>query len=328
MITRKWVIGIGGVLAILVVGAIWLLTSLVLYYSPAKQRLTSAQFDKLAAAAPGEIQKVKIKANDGVGTVAWYLPAAGPRQSPRYGVVMTHGGGDDKRFYLPLAERLQREGFAVILPDLRGHGESERSPGGLTLGISEGRDVAAAAEFLVHHDAVSVAAVGVSMGGAATVVGAAQNPHIGPLVLESTTYDARRVFDTLGGVLGLRPGLLRNGFANTLTFVGLLRMGASWADAWSGSLPTLRLAHQLSPRSTLFVFGDKDSLILAPAVEHYSKAFRGNTRIVEFPSVGHGVYPKRPAQYTALVTDFVTRWRDSANAPITAPSVRPDPVRR
>jgi len=51
------------------------------------------------------------------------LPAN--RHSPS--VVMLHGLRDSAWSLLPIAQSLQREGFAVVMPELRGHGASERA---------------------------------------------------------------------------------------------------------------------------------------------------------------------------------------------------------
>ena len=54
---------------------------------------------------------------------------AGARTKSTVPVVIVHGFGDQRNTYYPLAEALQAEengGSAVILPDLRGHGESTK----------------------------------------------------------------------------------------------------------------------------------------------------------------------------------------------------------
>ena len=48
------------------------------------------------------------------------------RREDRLPVVLVHGWGMSSSYFVPLAERLAAEGFAVYVPDLPGHGGSER----------------------------------------------------------------------------------------------------------------------------------------------------------------------------------------------------------
>ena len=310
---RRWFLGVSLSVALLA-GVLWLLTSLVIDFSP-KTKRQSRDFARLAAQVPGGIQKVELTSGDGVRLAAWYLPASHPKRADRWGVVLSHGGGDDKAYYLPLAEEIRGRGFDVILPDLRGNGESAPSPKGMTLGITEGHDVAAAAAFLADQEHVQhIAALGVSMGGVATLMGAAAEPRIGPLVLESSSYQATSVFDYMLAQFRMPSGSVRFGLARTLTSVGLWRMGADWSDAASGALPTWRLAPTLAPRPVLFVYGDRDPFVHDADVRLFSGRFAGPTRILVFKDTGHGVYHAHPAAYSAAVMQFLDQWRDPAIA--------------
>lgn len=297
---------------------LWLMAGLVLYYAPRKEHLQPSDYDRIATNIPGGVEKLHLTSSDGIRIAAWYLPAALEPGAEHWAVILTHGGGDDKRFYLPFAEQLRQQGFDVMLPDLRGSGESQASPHGLTLGITEGRDVAAASAFLAERKHIRhIAAGGVSMGGVATVMAASLDPRIGPLIVESSSYQAQTVFDMLLSVLHFPRGGARWSVARALTSVGLWRMGASWPDVRAGTLPTLRLASGLAPRPTLFVFGDKDPFVNLPAVRRYAARFAGSNRIVVFPNTAHGIYPRHPTEYARLVTDFLNKWR---RATVTAPS--------
>lgn len=54
---------------------------------------------------------------------SWYAPRKKNRQVP--GVMLVHDAGADRFSMNSLAERLQKDGFAVLSLDLRGHGESK-----------------------------------------------------------------------------------------------------------------------------------------------------------------------------------------------------------
>lgn len=85
-------------------------------------------------------------------------------------VLLLHGVGSNRESMLARAEFLHDAGFTVLAPDFQAHGES---PGAhVTFGARESLDAAAAVAFL--HDvapAERVGVIGVSMGGAATLLG-------------------------------------------------------------------------------------------------------------------------------------------------------------
>jgi pimeloyl-ACP methyl ester carboxylesterase len=303
-----------------VVGSALILTSLVIYYAPPKAQPSPAEFDRIASQALGPIEKVRYPSEDGVDLVAWYLPAQVAQGSEHWGVILTHGGGDNKSTYLDLAELLRQQGFDVMLPDLRGHGESARSPNGLTLGITEGRDVAAAANFLVTAKGVThIAAHGVSMGGVSAVMAASLDPRIGPLILESSSDQARRVTEMALHTIGVPAGAITSAYARGVTSLLLRRMGAPWSDCLHAILPTRYLAKALSPRPVLFVFGDRDPLVRASDVASFAGQFSGATNICQFKDVAHGVYPARHDEFAQLILNFLNGWRHMPDSPLQAP---------
>jgi pimeloyl-ACP methyl ester carboxylesterase len=85
-------------------------------------------------------------------------------------VLLLHGVGSDRESMLGRAQFLHDDGFTVLAPDFQAHGES---PGDhVTFGARESLDAAAAMDYL--HDVAPdepVGVIGVSMGGAATLLG-------------------------------------------------------------------------------------------------------------------------------------------------------------
>jgi fermentation-respiration switch protein FrsA (DUF1100 family) len=98
-------------------------------------------------------------------------------------VLLLHGVHANRRAMLPRAQFLHAMGYSVLLPDFRAHGES--SGAHTTFGALESRDARAAA-CLLHSLAPQerVAAIGVSLGGAAALLGQKPLP-VDALVLES-----------------------------------------------------------------------------------------------------------------------------------------------
>lgn len=76
-----------------------------------------------AAPAPKPPVDVPLETSDGVAVVAWYYPVL--EEKPPLGtVILVHDLGGSHLTVEPLARRLQAGGYAVVAPDLRGHGDS------------------------------------------------------------------------------------------------------------------------------------------------------------------------------------------------------------
>jgi alpha-beta hydrolase superfamily lysophospholipase len=120
-------------------------------------------------------------------------------------VVLLHGMGGDRRSTLPRAQRVVDAGFSVLLIDLQAHGET---PGErITLGWRESADVRAALAWLrMRSPGRRVGIIGVSLGGAAALIG--DSPaRVDALVLEAVHPRLRRAVENRVGWL-LAPLLL------------------------------------------------------------------------------------------------------------------------
>ena len=117
-------------------------------------------------------------------------------------VLLLHGVGDDRRAMIDRARFLHLAGYSVLLPDFQGHGESAGAH--ITFGALESLDAAAALEYLhMRVPGERAGVIGVSMGGAAALVGPSGPLTVDALVLESvypTITDAVR--DRLRAWLG------------------------------------------------------------------------------------------------------------------------------
>jgi len=135
-------------------------------------------------AAGLDYEDVSFRARDGVRLRGWLLPSATDGDDPGPAVILLHGWlwnrlgtrskslvnsfpGGKPVHLLPLAEALVRDGYHVLMFDLRNFGESERR-GVYTGGWLESRDMVAAAEWLAGRpevDADRIGVVGFSVGG-------------------------------------------------------------------------------------------------------------------------------------------------------------------
>lgn len=155
-----------------------------------------------------------------------YLPAdSGPVPC----VVLCHGFSGTMDRLFDYAERFAAEGFAALVFDYRGFGESDGEPRQLPDIDGQLIDIRAAVAFVREHERVDPGRVllwGNSLGGAHVISVAASDPRIAAVVAQipfngfpkkvegRSTYDTLRllgaiVWDALRGKLGLRPYYIR-----------------------------------------------------------------------------------------------------------------------
>jgi pimeloyl-ACP methyl ester carboxylesterase len=104
---------------------------------------------------------VTFETQDGLTIAGWYIPSENGAA-----VITVHGAGKNRTKTLDHAEMLARNGYGVLMIDLRGYGESEGSIN--SMGWNGYRDIPAAVEFLEAQPDVEdgrVGGLGLSMGG-------------------------------------------------------------------------------------------------------------------------------------------------------------------
>lgn len=105
-------------------------------------------------------QGVETRAADGTVLKAWYYE---PDTRNGGAVLMLHGVGGNRTDVVALATVYEKEGYAVLVPDLRGHGET---PGLVTYGVSDEQDIQAWAQWLLTQRGNDrLYGFGVSLGG-------------------------------------------------------------------------------------------------------------------------------------------------------------------
>lgn len=165
--------------------------------------------EPVAAPSP-PARTVRLAASDGSQIAGSYWPGATPRGPA---VLLLHGINNDRTLFRRHADWLNGLGYAVLAIDFRGHGESaavER-----TFGWREAMDAEAALAFLRSHaPARKVGVIGISLGGAAALLGADGPLAADAMILQAVYPDLRTAIlnrlDRVGGSLlaGLGEPLL------------------------------------------------------------------------------------------------------------------------
>lgn len=128
-----------------------------------------------------ELQPVVFRSPDGLALQGWYQPSRN-----RAAVLLVHGAGENRLWWLDEAEALARRGFGVLLYDSRAHGESEGTL--QSWGDHEQLDVIGALDFLSARpdvDPARLGAEGFSVGASAVALAAARDARVRAVVLKA-----------------------------------------------------------------------------------------------------------------------------------------------
>ena len=224
-------------------------------------------------------------------------------------VLLLHGVNANREQMLGRARFLHALGFTILAPDFQAHGES--SGDHITFGARESLDAAAALAYLrAAAPGERVGVIGVSMGGAASLLGP------GPLtanafVLESvypTIRDA--VSDRLGAWFGPFGGVARWFTSPLITIVGA-EAGVSERELQ----PIDRISRIRAP--LLLISGTADHYTpIAEAESLFARAPQQKT-FWAVDGAGHeDLHEFATKEYEQRVGGFLSRWlrADSASA--------------
>lgn len=168
-----------------------------------------------------EGREVEFLSGSGSWIRGWYIPGC----QGRGGAVLMHGVRSDRRSMLRRAHFLNGHGYHVLLFDFQAHGSSEGET--ITFGALEAHDARAAVEFLrAEIPTEPIAVIGVSLGGAASVLGPEPLP-VEALVLEAVYSDIQ---EAVKARLSIRFGPLAAGLTPLFTLQLEPRLGVGVND--------------------------------------------------------------------------------------------------
>ncbi len=206
----------------------------------------------IAARYGGVLEDVSITALDGVSLQGWFTRPANGNGSA---ILLLHGVGDNRTGMVGYAEMFLSHGYAVLMPDSRGHGTSGGFP---TYGIKETADVQGWYEWLRRRgETQCVYGMGESMG-AAIILQAAQHTCFCAVVAESPFSSFRHIaYIRVGqifyagkwvGEIALRPAVEFAFLYGRLTRGVYLPDAAPESSVAGSTVPTL-LIHSLADAS-------------------------------------------------------------------------------
>lgn len=244
-------------------------------------------------------EDVAFKAADGVELEGWWVAAPDARGT----VVLVHGLNRSRIEMVRKVPFLHGARWNALLFDLRHHGTSGGEAS--TFGDRERLDVQAAKAYAATRAAGSVVFWGVSLGGAAAALAAAEDPTVAGLICDST-------YRSLRDAVRHHIGLFRR-------FRPWLRLVPSWPVAsevvwWMGrrgdfnpdAVDLVAAASRLSGRPVLFVCSSGDRR-MPPEIAFELKAVAGDAaRVLVVPGNSHGgAWREGTAAYEKAVGDLL-----------------------
>lgn len=232
----------GGLLALTVLGlaASWVAGSI----------MAAGHHSRVAAAVPPG-RDIRLLTQDGVTIAATFTPGGGNR-SPS--VLLLHGVGASRQATAANAAWLASLGYATLTIDFRGHGQSDVTA--RTFGIDEALDAQAAFNWLKRRQGgAPVAVIGISLGGAASLLGKDGPLHADALILQAVYPDIRHAIrNRIASRTSTGIGYLLEPF---LSFQAPLRFGV-----WPSRLSPLDALRRY--RSPVLVIGGKEDRSTPP----------------------------------------------------------------
>jgi dipeptidyl aminopeptidase/acylaminoacyl peptidase len=238
---------------------------------------------------------VTFRNADGLVLRGWYLPppAEGVGRAPA--IAYGHGNTADRRQWLPVAVAVHDAGFAQMLFDFTGRGDSDGDV--ITLGAHEAGDLRAALDALAARpevDPLRLALGGRSMGAVAALVEAAEDARVKALILDSPFADLTTLVDhTIAGyhipAFPLRPVLLAV---------------AGWRAHYSpAAIRPIEAIRKVKAPILLF-HGGADTLIPFEEARAFQAAASGPFTLVRLEGIDHDT--PRPDSYQDRIVAFLT----------------------
>jgi uncharacterized protein len=242
-----------------------------------------------------DYEDVELVTADGVNFGAWYFRQPGSPQT----VIVSGGHKGQRQGALGISIALWRKGFNVIVYSYRGMSGSDRAP--ITFGIKEVLELQAVIAFArkrIPHARIGL--LGYSMGAVVSLLGAAGEPGVEALVLDSPFSDLRTLLIENVRTRARLPG------TPFVWLAGLMlraRSGNRLADC-----SPISVLSSLEPRPLFFIHGGGDRITNVNHSRRLYDAYRGPREIWIVQGASHaGAYFADRPLYVERVAGFFAR---------------------
>ena len=253
----------------------------------------AAHYD-LSWYGPLEKEDYQVKSYDGYALHVELL--RNPKPTDRY-VLISHGYTDNRYGALKYAKNYLDFGFHVLIYDLRGHGENEKTF--CTYSVREGRDLDALVRDsrARYPDARLFGLHGESLGAATSIASLKYDPPVDFVVSDCGFSEIKSVLQ-----VGMRAMHLPAGLVNLASPCAKLLYGFSYQQMRPiESLPGTKLP-------ILLLHGAKDDFILPAHAEAMHRAAADHSELHLIPEAPHAISCLTdPPLYRQYQEDFLAR---------------------
>ena len=219
-------------------------------------------------------------------------------------VILCHGYRSNGDSMAEQANIFYQRGFSVLIPDARGHGESEGDAIGM--GWLERRDIVGWVSSIAATDPdAEIVLYGVSMGGATVMMASGEEdlPHQVKLVIEDCGYTS--VLDEFREQLKQQFGL--PAFPLLYVTSGISKLKAGYFFGEASAVRQL----QKSDLPTLFIHGEEDTFVPYSMLAEVYESAVGPKEMLSVPGAGHGEASQvAPELYWTTIDIFIAQYLD------------------
>lgn len=239
----------------------------------------------------------EVEINGELGSMpAWEI---GPRRNRRWAIVV-HGINSSRRLALPIAPTLSEAGLTTLAISYRDDIGAPSSPDGHHhMGLTEWRDLEAAAEYALERGARELLLIGHSMGGSLVAQFLLQSDLAGNVkaaVLDAPALDWPATIS-----FGARQMGLPEFAAKPVQWMIGLRIDADWQQ-----LDVLAQANELRRVPILLFHGDADNLVPIEPSEAFAAALPDSVTFYRVPEARHvRSWNVDPALYEKRLRRFI-----------------------
>jgi dipeptidyl aminopeptidase/acylaminoacyl peptidase len=242
-----------------------------------------------------DYEEVELVTADGVNFGAWHFRQPGSPQT----VIVSGGHKGQRQGSLGIAASLWRKGFNVILYSYRGMPGSDRSP--ITFGIKEVLELQAVIAFARKRISnARIGLLGYSMGAVVSLLGAAGEPGVEALVLDSPFSNLRTLMVESVRRTTKLPGTPFVWLAGVMFWMR--------TRSWISECSPRDILSSLEPRPLFFIHGGADDITPMHHSRRLYDGYRGPREIWIVQGAPHtGAYFADRPLYVERVAGFFAR---------------------
>jgi dipeptidyl aminopeptidase/acylaminoacyl peptidase len=224
----------------------------------------------------------------------WYLPAESDTV-----IIMVHGAesnrADTSVGMLEIAAELVNHDYSILMFDMRAHGESDGER--ISIGYHERKDVLGAVDYAEERGFQRIGILGFSMGGATSLLAAAEDDTIDCLVSDSAYADMAGIIKREFKERSSFPTF----FLDPMLFMIKIMYGVDFK-----AVKPYEAVPEIAPRPILFIHGGEDDFV---PIDHAYRLYEASENPADtlwiVPGADHvRAYRTAPEEYIHRVTAF------------------------